>query len=80
MAHYPLDAEPSILYGPDDSNSDKLKAASTSLYKRLHRKGLLVDFHQEVLKSIQAGQMIILSKEEEKAILRQTHCFSRINF
>ena len=52
MAHYPLDAEPSILYGPEHSNSDKLKGASTSLYKRLHRKGLLVDFHQEVLTSI----------------------------
>ena len=58
MAHYPLDADPDILYGPKDSNSDKLKAASTSLYKRFHHKGLLVDFHREVVKSVEAGHMV----------------------
>ena len=47
MAHYPLDGDEDTLYSPQDSNSDKMKAASTSLYKRLSRKGLLKDFDKE---------------------------------
>ena len=51
MAYYPLDGDEDTLYSPQDSNSDKMKAASTSLYKRLSRKGLLEDFDKEVRKS-----------------------------
>ena len=81
MVHYPLDAPVDQLFPPSQSNSPQYKAVSKSLVRKLHKKGLLPDFHDQMVKSINEDHCIMLSKEEgEKMLKQQNHCFLGINY
>lgn len=80
MAHYPLNGDRAELYHPSKSNSSKLKAASASLCRKLKKKGLLLDFHEQILKSIREEHMVILTPDEQKIALSRVHAFSGINY
>ena len=81
MVHYPLDVAVDQLFPPSQSNSAQYKAVSKSLVRKLHKKGLLSDFHDQMVKSIKEDHCIKLSKAEgEKMLKEENHCLSGINY
>ena len=80
MCHYPLDGPVNELYPPSASNSLQYKSATKSLVRKLKKKGLLEDFHAQMVKSVKEDHCVMLSKEEAKEMLKKNHCFSCINY
>ena len=80
LCHYPLDGPVNELYPPSASNSNQYKSATKSLVRKLKKKGLLDDFHAQMVKSAKEDHAVMLTKEEAKEMLAKNHCFSRINY
>ena len=70
MVHYPLDAPIDQLFPQSHSNSAQYK---------LHKKGLLSEFHDQIVKSVKEDHCIMPTREEGEKMLKQNHCFSGIN-
>ena len=62
MCHYPLDGPVNELYPPSASNSLQYKSATKSLVRKLKKKGLLEEFHQQMVKSVKEEHCVMLSK------------------
>ena len=58
MVNYPLDAPIDQLFPPSQSNSAQYKASTKSLVRKLQKKGLLSEFHDQMVKSV------MLTREE----------------
>ena len=69
-----------MLFPPSQSNSVQYKAATKSLVKKLHKKGLLSEFHDQMVKSVKEDHCIMLTREEGEKMLKQNHCFSGITY
>ena len=70
LCHYPLDGPITELYPPSASNGSQYKMATKSLYKRLRKKGLLDDFHQQMEKSVLEKHWVMLTQDEAKEVLK----------
>ena len=66
LCHYPLDGPIAELYLPSASNGSQYNMATKSLYKRLKKKGLLDDFHQQMEKSVLEKQRVMLTPYKSK--------------
>ena len=80
MCHYPLDGPVNKLYPPSASNSLQYKSATKSLVRKLKKKGLLEDFHAQMVKSVKKDHCVKLLKEEAEEMQKKNHCFSGINY
>ena len=80
QVNYPVLGDVTELYAPHLSNSNIAKRKTVTLFKKLRKLDLAVQFHSEILKGVKEGNMRFLSKKEELEILAGPHCFSGLNY
>ena len=51
-----------------------------TLFRKLNSKGLASAFHDEIEKGVADGHLKMLSGLETEAIMKQSHCFSFLNY
>ena len=74
--NYPVMGNAPELYHQDLSNRYAALAKSKSLFRKLHKLNLVIDFDAEIRKSVDENHIKFLSKEEEADFLASWHCFS----
>ena len=60
MCYYPLNGPVNELYPPSASNSLQYKSATKSLVRKLKKKGLLEEFHKQMVKSVKDEHCVML--------------------
>ena len=77
---YPFRCKFDEAFSPEKSNYTGALATTKILFKKLHSKALAQAFNDEIEKGVNDGHLRILSLPETNDILKQSHCFSFLNY
>ena len=77
---YPFRCKFDEAFSPEKSNLAGALSTSKTLFKKLHSKGLAQAFDAEIAKGVNDGHLKILSLSETNNILKESHCFSYLNY
>lgn len=77
---YPFKCNFEKTFRPELSNREGALATTRSLFKKLHAKGLVSEFHNEIQKGISDKHLKLLTLGEANDMLKQSHAFSFLNY
>ena len=80
MVDYPFPPHYPQLYHPSKSNIHLAKKTTATLFKKLHSRKIVKEFDDEIRKSINESNMIILTQQEYNEALSGPQCFSFLNY
>ena len=66
LFYYPLDGPVNELYLPSASNSNQYKSATKSIVRKLKKKGLLEDFHAQMVTSLKEDHSLCYPKKRRR--------------
>ena len=80
LVDYPFPPHFSQLYHPSKSNIHLAEKTTANLFKKLHARKIVKQFDDEIRKSINEDNMVVLTQQERIKALNGTHCFSFLNY
>ena len=80
LADYPFPPHFSQLYHHSKSNIHLAEKTTANLFKKLHARKIVKQFDDEIRKSINEDNMVVLTQQERIKALNGTHCFSFLNY